>query len=140
MTALPDPTRTATTGRASATAIRASLLRYRAIAYIVGVGLIVLVCIGMPVKYIGGSDTIVAAVGPIHGVLYMVYLAASFDLANRCRLSSTRTILIMLAGTIPFLSFFAERRVTFLVRESQLSAAAAPVGPATGPTKSAKPA
>ena len=44
--------------------------------------------------------------------LYMVYLVAAVNLAFRARWSPVKTVLVMLAGTIPFLSFAAERRVT----------------------------
>ena len=47
-----------------------------------------------------------------HGYLYMVYLVTAFMLAIRARWSVVKTILVMLAGTIPLMSFVAERRVT----------------------------
>jgi hypothetical protein len=43
--------------------VQAALLRYRVIAYVVGVGLIVLVLIGVPVQVWGNSDSIVKIVG-----------------------------------------------------------------------------
>ena len=92
--------------------MRGALIRYRTIAWIVGVGLLVLVLVGMPLKYIGGDDTVVAVVGPIHGFLFMIYLVLAFDLARRAKWSFTRMILVMLSGTIPFLSFWTERKVT----------------------------
>ena len=92
--------------------MRASLLFYRVLAYVVGVGLIVLVLIGVPLKYLADSPGVVAVVGPLHGFLYMVYLAASVNLAFRARWSPVKTVLVMLAGTIPFVSFVAERKVT----------------------------
>jgi integral membrane protein len=94
-----------------------ALLRYRAIAYIVGVVLIVLVVIGMPLKYVWDEPSIVETVGPAHGFLYMIYLVAVFDLARRTRWGLRRMLLVMLAGTIPFLSFYAERVATRWVRE-----------------------
>ncbi|MGN9910506.1 DUF3817 domain-containing protein [Phytohabitans sp. LJ34] len=94
-----------------------ALLRYRAIAYIVGVVLIVLVVIGMPLKYVWDEPSIVETVGPAHGFLYMIYLVAVFDLARRARWGLRRMLLVMLAGTIPFLSFYAERVATRWVRE-----------------------
>jgi integral membrane protein len=92
--------------------VRASLLFYRTLAYVVGVGLIILVLIGVPLKYAGGNDSVVAVVGPLHGFLYMVYLVATVNLAFRARWSPVKTVLVMLAGTIPFVSFVAERKVT----------------------------
>jgi integral membrane protein len=66
----------------------------------------------MPVKYIGGDPTLVALVGPVHGFLYMVYLVFTFDLGRRADWPLKRMALVMLAGTVPFLSFVAERWVT----------------------------
>jgi integral membrane protein len=96
-----------------------ALLRYRVIAYVVGVGLIVLVVIGLPLKYAADSSGVVSVVGPLHGVLYVVYLLATLDLARRIRMNPVTAVLIMLAGTIPFLSFVAERKVTGIVMAPQ---------------------
>lgn len=88
------------------------LQRYRVIAWVVGTGLLVLVFVAMPLKYFADQPALVAIVGPIHGFLYVVYLLAAFDLAVRNRWNLLRTALVMLAGTVPFLSFVAERKVT----------------------------
>lgn len=92
--------------------MRSALLFYRVLAYVVGVGLLVLVLVAMPLKYLADSPTLVAIVGPLHGFLYMVYLVAAVNLAFRARWSPVKTVLVMLAGTIPFVSFVAERKVT----------------------------
>ncbi|MEV8509398.1 DUF3817 domain-containing protein [Actinoplanes sp. NPDC051475] len=92
--------------------MQGALTRYRIIAWIVGVVLIVLVLVGMPLKYAGHNDTVVAAVGPVHGFLYMIYLVATFDLSRRAGWPLGRMLLVMLAGTIPFFSFWAERVVS----------------------------
>ena len=90
-----------------------ALIRYRTIAWIVGVVLIALVVVGMPLKY-GPTDNpvVVETVGPFHGFLYMVYLVLTFDLSRRAKWDFGRMVLVMLAGTIPFFSFWAERQVT----------------------------
>ncbi|BCY06074.1 DUF3817 domain-containing protein [Actinoplanes sp. L3-i22] len=92
--------------------MQGALTRYRIIAWIVGVFLVVLVLVGMPLKYIGDNDTVVAVIGPLHGFLYMIYLLLTFDLSRRARWPFGRMVLVMLAGTIPFFSFWAERKVT----------------------------
>jgi len=95
----------------------AALTRFRVMAYIVGVFLLILVLVAMPLKYFADQPTLVAVVGPIHGFLYMVYLVAAFDLAVRAKWSFKRTVLVLLAGTIPVMSFIAERRATRWVRD-----------------------
>jgi integral membrane protein len=93
-----------------------ALLRYRVMAYVVGVMLIVLVLVAMPLKYFADMPGPVAVVGTAHGFLYAVYLLAAFDLALRARWSAKGTVLVLLAGTVPFLSFVAERVVTSRTR------------------------
>jgi integral membrane protein len=97
--------------------IVAAMKRYRVMAWVVGVGLLVLVLVGMPLKYLGGDPTVVAIVGPIHGFLYMGYLALTADLGVKSRWPVPRLLLVALAGTIPFVSFVAERKVTAPLRE-----------------------
>lgn len=89
-------------------AVRSALLRYRIMAYTVGVLLVVLVCVGLPVKYLAHNDSVVTWTGMPHGWLYMLLLITAYDLGRRVHWSWTRLILIALAGTIPFLSFVAE--------------------------------
>ena len=89
-----------------------ALLRYRIMAYIVGVGLLILVLVGVPLKYAAGMPGVVAVVGPIHGILYIVYLAAAYDLARRGRWTLGQMAAVVGAGFVPFLAFVVERQVT----------------------------
>lgn len=109
--------------------VGAALTRYRIIAYVVGVVLILLVVVGMPLKYIWDEAIVVETVGPGHGFLYMVYLVAAFDLARRANWPMRRMVLVMLAGTIPFVSFKAERVVTRWARQAESVSAERKVTP-----------
>ena len=92
--------------------MKAALLRYRVMSYLVGIGLLVLVLVGVPLRYGAGHPGVVAVVGPIHGFLYIVYLAAGYDLGRRARWSLLQMAPIALAGFVPFLAFVVERSVT----------------------------
>lgn len=89
-------------------AIRGALLRYRIMAYVVGVLLVVLVLVGMPLKYLADNGSVVTWTGVPHGWLYMVLIITAYDLGRRVHWPWGRLILIALAGTVPFLSFVAE--------------------------------
>ncbi len=101
-----------------------ALLRYRVMAYVVGVLLVALVCVGVPLKYLTphGStaqeigEWITSNLGVLHGFLYMIFLVAAADLARRARFPLGFTALILVLGTVPFLSFWAERMATARVR------------------------
>lgn len=103
--------------------MNAALTRYRVMAYVVGVMLLILVCVAMPLHYFGDSPQMSEIVSPIHGFLYIVYLIAALDLAVKARWRAGTTILLMLAGAVPFLSFVMERRVTRQVQEKFLTGA-----------------
>ncbi|HVA60425.1 MAG TPA: DUF3817 domain-containing protein [Mycobacteriales bacterium] len=110
----------------------AALTRYRVLAYVVGTGLVILVCVGVPLRYAGGNKIVVEIVGPLHGFLFIAYLLAAIDLAIRCRWHPVRALLVMAAGTVPFCSFLAERVVTRDVRARLAAGVSSPRAPRTG--------
>ncbi|QXG78093.1 DUF3817 domain-containing protein [Modestobacter sp. L9-4] len=97
----------------------AALGRYRVLAYVVGVMLLILVAVAIPLRYAAGIPEVSKIVSPVHGFLYIVYLVTAFDLALKARFTGKGTVLVLLAGVIPFVSFIAERRVTARVRAGQ---------------------
>ena len=118
--------------------MKTALLRYRVMANIVGVLLIVLILVGVPLKYLtpDGSDLqqvgewITTYLGIAHGWLYMLFLVMAFVLSRKAKWDIAFTITTLLCGTVPILSFWAEHRATARVR-AQLAGRqdAAPVGP-----------
>ena len=46
-----------------------------------------------------------------HGWLYVGYVVTAFRLAYQLRWKAVKTLLVLLAGTVPLMSFVAERRV-----------------------------
>lgn len=107
--------------------MKSALTRYRVLAYATGVFLILLtlhVAIqavqwrtediaysqaeGLGAVLPGGDVWI-----PItHGYLYLVYVIVTADLWFRTRIPLVQTALVVIAGTVPFMSFVAERWVT----------------------------
>jgi integral membrane protein len=107
-----SPSATATPGRAPVVPpkIMAAFKRYRIAAFVVGWGLLLL-CAAMVAKYVFDVASAVAIWGPIHGALFVIYVIIAFDLAYKDRWSPLGTIWVLIAGTIPFVSFVAERQV-----------------------------
>jgi len=92
------------------TSVNGAFLRYRILAFVTGTLLILLVFVAIPIKWWGHNKTPVAIIGTAHGFIFMVYLVTALDLGVRLRWPWLKLGLIMLAGTIPFASFVAERR------------------------------
>jgi integral membrane protein len=99
--------------------VPAALLRYRVMAWIVGVLLIALILIAVPVKYFGGISEPVVVIGTLHGWLYFIFFLTACDLALRARWTLKGSGLVILAGTIPILSFVAERIATRKTRAGE---------------------
>mgnify|MGYP006267324403 CR=1 FL=1 len=94
--------------------MKGAFLRYRIMAWVTGVVLASLtiwaIC-GYAFLDYAGTDSkpeLYRILWMAHGWLYVVYLITGVDLAFRVRYSVPKTIGILLAGTIPFASFFAE--------------------------------
>jgi integral membrane protein len=85
-----------------------ALARFKFIAYLAGVVLI-LFTIEITLKYSGILE--IPWFAQLHGIVYMVYVVIAFDISRRAKLSLRDTFLILIAGTIPVMSFIAESKI-----------------------------
>ena len=94
--------------------MRAAVLRYRVMAYVTGVVLMVLCFVGIPLQVWAHNEAVASNVGTAHGILYIIYLVTAYLLSRRLALplASPATVILLLAGTIPVLTFVVERWVT----------------------------
>jgi len=90
--------------------VNSALTRYRVMAYATGVFLLLLTT-NVILKYVLDTGHLGPWVAIGHGWLYLAYVIVTVDLWFRTRLDVTRTVLVVLAGTVPFMSFVAERWV-----------------------------
>ncbi|WP_043627113.1 DUF3817 domain-containing protein [Nonomuraea candida] len=103
--------------------MESALKPFRVLAYVVGVMLLVL-CVGMVLRYGFDQAALSKIIAPIHGGLYMIYLIAVMNLGMKARWSWPYMLGIMLGGTVPFLSFYVERKVTQRVLNAPAAAEA----------------
>jgi integral membrane protein len=125
--------------------VNSALTRYRVMATVVGVLLIVLCLIGVPLANFDGSgmwgifpstpawfpvgstahevgELITSYLGVAHGWLYMIFLLTAFQLSRRAAWDLPFTIVTLICGTIPVVSFWAEHRATARVRAERATA------------------
>ena len=111
--------------------MHAAVLRYRVMAFITGVLIIIVVFIGIPLQIWGHNTIITNQVATVHGFLYIVYIVVAFMLANKLHMKPKPTVILLLAGTIPIMTFIVERWMTRTYINPALAAAppsAEPVG------------
>ncbi|HEY7279438.1 MAG TPA: DUF3817 domain-containing protein [Trebonia sp.] len=95
-------------------------------AYITGVLIIVVCFVGIPLQVAANNTFIVSQIGTVHGYLYIVYVIVAYILAQKLKMKFWPTILLLLAGTIPILTFFVERWMNRTYIAPALAAEAAP--------------
>jgi integral membrane protein len=92
---------------------------FKVMAVLVGIGLLVL-CLGMVLKFGFDKPGLSEFWDSKHGLLYMVYVFSTANLGFKMRWTLGRMVTVMLAGVVPLLSFWAERKVAREV-EAQLA-------------------
>ena len=100
--------------------MRLNVTLYRVMAYVTGVILIVL-CLFAIAQPFTNDEAIVSVIGTVHGLLYIVYLIVSYSLARRLRLPLWPTVAVLLAGTIPVMTFVVERWISHRYIEPALA-------------------
>lgn len=105
---------------AAATAIRkarAAMARYRFMALVTGVMLLIL-CVELGIKYGLGAVTDVDGIMPFiawvpfaHGWIYVVYLVTVADLWSKMRWGFGRLVTMVIAGVVPVMSFVLEKKI-----------------------------
>ena len=86
---------------------------FKVMAYVVGTALAVLTFVALPWEYLlgHGKTPFTTAAWTAHGWLFPVYLIATFMLSQKLRWTIGKTVLVMIAGTVPLMSFVAERKI-----------------------------
>lgn len=120
-------------------AVSRNLTAYRVMATVVGVLLVVLILVGVPLANFDGSpmwglfdstpmwvstgsdannlgEMITTYLGIAHGWLYMIFLFSAFALSRRAAWPIGFTVVTLLCGTVPILSFWSEHRATAAVK------------------------
>jgi integral membrane protein len=125
-----------------ADALVMAVRRYRIMAYVTGVVLMFLVFVGIPLQIFAHNNVVVNDVGTTHGILYMIYIVVAFLMTRRVqmKLASPSTLIVLLAGTIPVLTFVVERWVTHRYIDPALAAAGVAPGASATPPGPAQPA
>ena len=93
---------------------RAAVGRYRVLAWVTGVMLLIL-CVEIVLKYaVHVGPDVLAWIGWIpqfHGFVYIVYLVTVLDVWSKMRWGFGRLTVMVLGGVVPVMSFVVERRV-----------------------------
>lgn len=94
--------------------MKTPLSRFRTMAIICGINLLLLVFAYLPAKYIFDlieSNRILIVVPIAHGYFYIAYILTVLQLGVQKHMKLLTVAWLILAGTLPFASFIAERKI-----------------------------
>ena len=96
---------------------------FRGVAVVEAVSYLVLLAASVA-KHGFGVEGLVETIGPIHGVIFLVYLALAVSVRRRLGWDSATTLTVVIAAVIPLGGIVVERRYTDepVVRERERSA------------------
>lgn len=86
--------------------------RLRLLGLAEGLSLLILVGIAVPIKYISHDPSLVRAIGPIHGLLFLLYVLNTLHVGVEYgwRFQQT-TWKVLLACIVPFGTFYIDHRI-----------------------------
>ncbi|WP_420147825.1 DUF3817 domain-containing protein [Spirosoma sp.] len=86
--------------------------RLRLIGLLEGISLLLLIGIAVPAKHIFGDPTLVKAIGPIHGVLFLLFVFNTISVGVEYNWKfMTTTWKVLLACLIPFGTFYIDKTI-----------------------------
>ncbi|MFC7442503.1 DUF3817 domain-containing protein [Laceyella putida] len=85
--------------------------RLRVIGFLEGISYLILLFIAMPLKYLAGYPMAVTITGGLHGLLFVLFIAAVIHVAFVHRWSMKQIFGALVASVIPFGTFVLDNRL-----------------------------
>ncbi|MFC5408091.1 DUF3817 domain-containing protein [Larkinella bovis] len=83
--------------------------RLRLIGFLEGISLLVLIGIAVPLKYLGGNPSLVKTMGPVHGLLFLLFVFHTLSVGIEQRWQFLKTTWkVIVACLIPFGTFYID--------------------------------
>ena len=85
------------------------LRQLRLVALLEGMSFLVLLFVAMPLKYLAGLPLAVRIAGSVHGVLFLVFLAALYRAGSARNWPLRRWLIAFVSSVVPFGTFIFDR-------------------------------
>lgn len=86
-------------------------LIFRIVGFLEGISYILLMGVGMPLKYFSDDPSWIKALGMPHGLLFVAYIILAYLIKDEQKWSFKEFGLVCLASVIPFGTFYVDRKM-----------------------------
>ena len=87
-----------------------SLKIFRIIAFLEGMSYILLLFIGVPLKYIGHNEIMVKILGMPHGFLFVLYIMLALYHKKNMKWDTKDMLMVLIGSIIPFGTFYIDKK------------------------------
>lgn len=83
---------------------------FRIVSYLEGISYLLLLFVGVPLKYFANNDILVKSLGMPHGLLFILYVLLAFFIKPNFNWSNKDFLFILLASVVPFGTFYIDKQ------------------------------
>jgi|TARA_B110000093_G_C12751791_1_gene318778 integral membrane protein len=86
------------------------LLAFRIISYLEGISYLLLLGVGVPLKYLAEDPSWVKSLGMPHGLLFVAYIFLAIVIRQLKNWDAKTMVIVLLASIIPFGTFYVDKK------------------------------
>ena len=83
---------------------------FRIVSYLEGISYLLLLFVGVPLKYFGGNEVLVKTLGMPHGLLFIAYILLAFYIKPEFKWNLKEFSIILIASVVPFGTFYIDAK------------------------------
>ncbi|MFK8105202.1 MAG: DUF3817 domain-containing protein [Saprospiraceae bacterium] len=82
---------------------------FKITSFLEGVSYLLLLFVGVPMKYFWDNPVMVKSLGMPHGILFMAYIVVALLIRAKMKWDFKTTLIVILASVIPFGTFYVNK-------------------------------
>ena len=83
---------------------------FKIVSIFEGISYILLLFVGMPLKYLADNPVVVKSVGMPHGILFIAYIIGVFLIRDKVEWNLKTTLIALVASILPFGTFYINKK------------------------------
>ena len=92
--------------------LKSNIGRLRVIGFLEGLSLLLLLGIAVPLKYAAGNPSLVKSIGPLHGILFLLFIVNTISVGIEYKWAFRQTTWkVLLACFVPFGTFYIDAKI-----------------------------
>lgn len=83
---------------------------FKITSFLEGLSYILLLFVGVPLKYLAGNSFLVKSLGMPHGLLFLAYVIIALLIRSRMKWDTKTTFVVLIASLLPFGTFYVNKK------------------------------